>query len=68
MQATLDAAVQTDERFVLVPQDSFYRNLAPEEAANIGQYNFDHPDAFDFPEMVACLQSLKAGRSVDIPM
>lgn len=28
--------------FVL-SQDSFYRGLNPEEMANVGEYNFDHP-------------------------
>lgn len=61
-------SVQDQERFVLVPQDSFYRDLTSEEAANPAQVNFDHPDAFAFEEMVACLKALKMGESVDIPM
>ena len=64
----LPSTLQDQERFVLVPQDSFYRDLTAEEAADIAKYNFDHPDAFAFEEMVACLQALKMGQSVDIPM
>lgn len=60
--------VQDGDRFVLIPQDSFYRNLTPKEAANVGAYNFDHPDAFAFDEMVACLRALKMGQPVSIPM
>ena len=60
--------VQDDESFVLVPQDSFYRDLTAEESQNVASYNFDHPDAFAFEEMIDCLTALKLGRSVDIPM
>ena len=33
------------QRVVLLSQDSFYKNLTPteREAADVGQYNFDHP-------------------------
>lgn len=51
-----------------MPQDSFYRDLSTEEAANVGSYNFDHPDAFNFEEMVACLHALKQGQAVNIPV
>ena len=53
---------------MLVPQDSFYKDLSLEEAANVSKYNFDHPDAFAFEEMVDCLRALKLGQAVDIPM
>ena len=32
--------------------DSFYRGLSPAEKANVGEYNFDHPNAFDADEIV----------------
>ncbi len=67
-QARSRNGMQDQERFVLVPQDSFYKDLTPEEAANIAKHNFDHPDAFAFEEMVACLKELKLGHPVDIPM
>lgn len=60
--------MQGNENFVLVPQDSFYRDLTTEESANVSSYNFDHPDAFAFEEMVECLTALKLGQPVDIPM
>lgn len=31
-------------------------------------YNFDHPDAFDTPAIVQCLQSLQQMQQVDIPV
>jgi hypothetical protein len=30
-------------RYVHLAQDSFYRDLTPEEQMNIGNFNFDHP-------------------------
>lgn len=35
-------------------------------AAN--EYNFDHPDAFDFDLLAATLQRLKEGRKVEVPI
>lgn len=60
--------VQDEECFVLIEQDSFYRNLTPEEALDPSSFNFDHPDAFAFDEMVCCLRDLKNGQPVSIPM
>eukprot|EP01025_Chloroclados_australasicus_P028984 TRINITY_DN2878_c1_g2_i1.p1 TRINITY_DN2878_c1_g2~~TRINITY_DN2878_c1_g2_i1.p1 ORF type:complete len:310 (+),score=50.17 TRINITY_DN2878_c1_g2_i1:65-994(+) len=48
-------------------QDCFYRNLTTEEMQNIDKFNFDHPDAFDFAEILSTLRKLKAGVPVDIP-
>lgn len=31
-------------------------------------YNFDHPDAFDMPAIVQCMDSLKQMQQVDIPV
>jgi uridine kinase len=32
------------------------------------EYNFDHPDAFDFELMSTTLQRLKEGRKVEVPI
>jgi hypothetical protein len=50
------------------PQDSFYRPLTPEEAANVADFNFDHPDAFDTPLLLECMSKLKAGCAVEVPV
>ena len=60
--------MQDEERFVLIAQDSFYRNLNPQEAADVASYNFDHPNAFAFDELVECVQAMKEGRAVSIPV
>ncbi|XP_022883924.1 uridine kinase-like protein 1, chloroplastic isoform X1 [Olea europaea var. sylvestris] len=57
-----------DHRVVLVNQDSFYRGLTPEELQRVHEYNFDHPDAFDTEQLLECVNELKNGHSVHVPM
>ena len=44
-----------------ISQDCFYKDLTPEQMASIATYNFDHPSAFDFAEILCKLQHLRAG-------
>uniref|UniRef100_A0A3B4UUA7 Uridine-cytidine kinase n=1 Tax=Seriola dumerili TaxID=41447 RepID=A0A3B4UUA7_SERDU len=55
---------------VLLSMDSFYKVLTPEEQilAASNDYNFDHPDAFDFDLLKHILRKLKKGKSVKIPV
>uniref|UniRef100_A0A3B3RS52 Uridine-cytidine kinase n=1 Tax=Paramormyrops kingsleyae TaxID=1676925 RepID=A0A3B3RS52_9TELE len=55
---------------VLLSMDSFYKVLTKEQQALAASndYNFDHPDAFDFDLLVATLRKLKQGKSVKIPV
>ena len=50
--------------------DSFYKVLSEEshQLAALNEYNFDHPDAFDFELMVKTLKKLKAGKRVEVPI
>ena len=59
----------TRKRVVIISQDSFYRNLGPDELklAFSGDYNFDHPQAFDDALFKQVLVDLKAGFPVTIP-
>ncbi|KAJ0469654.1 putative transferase [Helianthus annuus] len=57
-----------DHRVVLVNQDSFYRGLTAEESKRVHEYNFDHPDAFDTEQMLECIEKLKKGNSVHLPI
>ncbi|KAL8193574.1 hypothetical protein R6Q57_026709 [Mikania cordata] len=57
-----------DHRVVLVSQDSFYRGLSAEESERVHEYNFDHPDAFDTEQMLECIEKLKQGNSVQLPI
>ena len=36
------------------------------EQANRNEYNFDHPDAFDFELLVETLKKLKEGKHVEV--
>ncbi|KAJ3605379.1 hypothetical protein NHX12_027426 [Muraenolepis orangiensis] len=56
-------------KVAIVSQDSFYRVLTPEQKAKAakGQYNFDHPDAFDNELMYKTLKEIAEGRVVDVP-
>ncbi|KAJ8305889.1 hypothetical protein KUTeg_016434 [Tegillarca granosa] len=54
----------------LLSMDSFYKVLSEKEhhAAALNEYNFDHPDAFDFHLLKKTLKRLKEGKSVDVPI
>lgn len=54
---------------ICISQDSFYRELSPSEIqkAAKGQFNFDHPDAFNEPLMYDTLKDILAGKLVQIP-
>lgn len=57
-----------DHRVVLVNQDSFYRGLTAEELQRVHEYNFDHPDAFDTEQFIECIEKLRSGQSVQVPI
>jgi uridine kinase len=56
-----------NQRVAIVAQDSFYRNLTPDEIRRAAQHNFDEPAAFDWPLMHDVLASLRRRRKVDVP-
>ncbi|XP_049820892.1 uridine-cytidine kinase isoform X2 [Aethina tumida] len=60
---------QTQRQVVCISQDSFYRELTPSEIAKAekGQFNFDHPDAFNDVLIRETLQDILAGKIVQIP-
>lgn len=39
-----------------------------QELAAKNEYNFDHPDAFDFELLVTVLRKLKKGKSIKVPV
>ncbi|XP_012885817.1 PREDICTED: uridine-cytidine kinase-like 1 [Dipodomys ordii] len=55
---------------VLLSMDSFYKVLTQQqqEQAARNNFNFDHPDAFDFHLIISTLKKLKQGRSVQVPI
>nr|XP_057907347.1 uridine-cytidine kinase-like 1 isoform X7 [Doryrhamphus excisus] len=55
---------------VLLSMDSFYKVLSSEQQSRAASndYNFDHPDAFDFDLLTHTVRKLKQGKSVKIPV
>ncbi|XP_058535270.1 uridine-cytidine kinase-like 1 isoform X10 [Ochotona princeps] len=55
---------------VLLSMDSFYKVLTQQqqEQAARNDFNFDHPDAFDFDLIISTLKKLKQGKSVKVPV
>nr|XP_020473994.1 uridine-cytidine kinase 2-B [Monopterus albus] len=55
---------------VILSQDSFYKVLTPEQKAKAqkGQFNFDHPDAFDNELILQTLRQILQGKTVQIPV
>ncbi|KAJ3329062.1 Uridine-cytidine kinase-like 1 [Blyttiomyces sp. JEL0837] len=55
---------------VLLQMDSFYKSLTKEqiEQAYQNNYDFDHPNAFDFDVLYETLLNLKKGIKVDVPV
>uniref|UniRef100_A0A8C5BFZ2 Uridine-cytidine kinase n=2 Tax=Gadus morhua TaxID=8049 RepID=A0A8C5BFZ2_GADMO len=54
----------------ILSQDSFYRVLTPEQKVKAlkGQFNFDHPDAFDNELVMITLKQILQGKTVQIPV
>ena len=43
-------------------------NEKQREASSRNEYNFDHPDAFDFDLLKKTLKRLKEGKKVEVPI
>ncbi|XP_036198476.1 uridine-cytidine kinase 2 isoform X4 [Myotis myotis] len=58
------------KQVVILSQDSFYRVLTSEQKAKAlkGQFNFDHPDAFDNELIFKTLKEIMEGKTVQIPV
>uniref|UniRef100_A0ABI0NU65 uridine/cytidine kinase n=1 Tax=Bos taurus TaxID=9913 RepID=A0ABI0NU65_BOVIN len=58
------------KQVVILSQDSFYRALTSEQKAKAlkGQFNFDHPDAFDNELIFKTLKEITEGKTVQIPV
>jgi uridine kinase len=52
-----------------IPMENFYKTLSGRDLAlaQSEEYNFDHPNAVDFPLLLDTLKRLKRGERVDIP-
>ena len=45
----------------MIALDSFYKECTPEQMADLGSVNFDHPTMFDWVLLKEVLSNLKAG-------
>ena len=53
---------------ILFSLDSYYKVLSPEQYANLSEYNFDHPNAFDFDLVVKHLNDLLDLKEIEMPV
>ena len=58
----------TDEKVVIIPQDSYYKDSSDLTDEEKRHHNFDHPDAIDWELLCEQLADLKAGRTIHQPV
>lgn len=56
------------EKVVVIPQDSYYKDISDKSDAEKRTYNFDHPDAIDWKLLCHQLNELKAGKTIEQPI
>mmetsp|Transcript_29279 Transcript_29279/g.50092 ORF Transcript_29279/g.50092 Transcript_29279/m.50092 type:complete len:212 (+) Transcript_29279:10-645(+) len=56
-----------DRRVCILSLDSFYKPLTQAQRDDIANYDFDHPDAFDWDLLESTLKKIKRREPVDIP-
>lgn len=52
---------------LLIPHDSYYRDRSDLTLEERQKINYDHPDAFETELLIEHLESLKNGKSVEMP-
>ncbi|MDO5442689.1 MAG: uridine kinase [Bacteroidia bacterium] len=57
-----------DQKVVIIPQDSYYKDMADCSEEEKRNHNFDHPDSIDWELLCEQLAELKAGRAVEQPI
>lgn len=55
-------------KFPVLPQDNYYKSAEHVNNQRITDFNFDHPSAFDVDLLVAHLEELRAGKTIDMPV
>ncbi|WKY13898.1 hypothetical protein Q1695_004608 [Nippostrongylus brasiliensis] len=58
-----------NKQVITIPMESFYKELdeAKRLKASLGEYDFDHPSAFDFDKLHDTICQLQRGEAVKIP-
>lgn len=59
---------QLKEKVVVIPQDSYYKDLSHCSEEEKKVHNFDHPDSIDFNLLRAQIRELSEGKSVKQPV
>jgi uridine kinase len=62
------AELAGEEHLALIKLDSYYVELGDRTLAERREFNFDHPDAFDWPLLNDHLAALAAGAPVPVPV
>ena len=59
-----------DHHVAVLNLESFYREQTDADRTQVdeGEFNFDHPDAFDFKRLETTLDQLAQGEAVDVPI
>ena len=56
------------DRVVVIPQDSYYKDLSHLTEQEKRDHNFDHPDSIDFDLLCQQLKELKEGKTIEQPI
>ena len=59
---------QLEENVVVIPQDSYYKDLSHYTEEQKRVHNFDHPDSIDFDLLRQQLKELRDGKTVEQPI
>jgi uridine kinase len=62
------AQLAGDEHLALIKLDSYYVELSDRPIEERRTFNFDHPDAFDWPLLNDHLAALAAGAAIPVPV
>jgi uridine kinase len=57
-----------DEKVVVIPQDSYYKDTGDLTDEEKRHHNFDHPDAIDWELLCKQLSELKSGKTIHQPV
>ncbi len=56
------------EHLCVISEDAYYKDQSALSMKERARTNYDHPDAFDYDLMLSQMESLKAGKSIDVPI
>lgn len=59
---------QLKDSVVVIPQDSYYKDLSHCTEQEKKDHNFDHPDSIDFELLCQHLKELKEGKTIEQPV